>query len=111
MLDGYEAYLVAFVEGSREPERAVSSTPKGMTGDALARLIEIADFDVSKGQYWDGTRSDIIVRPACRSPIGATRSTVRDCRSVGGVLRKRGSERSQSLARPGWTSMTWWSIS
>jgi hypothetical protein len=90
VLDGYEAYLVAFVEGSREPERARELYPKGMTGDALARLIEIADFDVSKGQYWDGTRSDITSTPRVQS-IGATRSTVRDCRSVGGVLRKRAS--------------------
>ncbi len=88
MLDGYESYLVAFVAGSREPERARDLYSKGMTGDALARLIEIAEFDLRNGQYWDGTRADIRSAPRIGS-IGATLAIVRDCRSVGGVVRKR----------------------
>jgi hypothetical protein len=88
VLAGYEAYLVAYVAGSREPEKADELYAKGMTGDALARLIEIARFDVSNGQYWDGTRADISGNPRVQT-IGDVRSTLRDCRSVGGVLRKR----------------------
>lgn len=88
VLDGYEAYLLAYVAGSREPERAAELYPKGMTGDALARLIEIANFDVANGQYWDGTRADIMTRGRVET-VGDARATLRDCRSVGGVLRKR----------------------
>ena len=88
VLDGYEAYLVAYVAGSREPERAEELYAKGMTGDALARLIEIARFDVANGQYWDGTRADIKGNPRVQT-IGDTRAALRDCRSVAGVLRKR----------------------
>ena len=88
VLQGYEAYLQAYVAGSREPERAAELYAKGMTGDALAKLIEIANFDVTNGQYWDGTRADIISKGRVET-IGATRATLRDCRSVGGVLRKR----------------------
>jgi hypothetical protein len=88
VLDGYEAYLLAYVAGSREPERAAELYAKGMTGDALARLIEIARFDVANGQYWDGTRADIKGNPRVQT-IGDTRAALRDCRSVAGVLRKR----------------------
>jgi hypothetical protein len=96
VLDGYEAYLQAYVAGSREPERAAELYAKGMTGDALARLIEIANFDVTNGQYWDGKRADIVSKGRVET-IGETRSTMRDCRSVGGVVRKR----STNAAIPG----------
>jgi hypothetical protein len=88
VLDGYESYLQAYVAGSREPERAAELYAKGMTGDALARLIEIANFDVANGQYWDGTRADITSKARVET-LGDARATMRDCRSVGGVLRKR----------------------
>jgi hypothetical protein len=88
VLDGYESYLLAYVAGSREPERAAELYAKGMTGDALARLIEIANFDVANGQYWDGTRGDITSKARVET-LGDARATMRDCRSVGGVLRKR----------------------
>ena len=88
VLAGYEAYLAAFVAGSRDPERARDLYAKGMTGDALARLIEIADFDVAHGQYWDGTRAAITSNPRVQT-IGETTASLRDCQSVGGVVRKR----------------------
>ena len=88
VLDGYEAYLVAVVEASRNPETATQTLPKGVTGDALSRLIDIAAFNVAEGQYWDGTRNDIKSGPRVQT-VGATRATLRDCRSIGGVLRLR----------------------
>ena len=88
VLSGYEAYLVAMAAAAKDPERAEQLLPPGVTGDALARLIELARFNVAEGQYWDGTRADILSSPRVQS-VGATRSTIRDCRSVGGVLRKR----------------------
>ena len=88
VLSGYEAYLVVFAASAREPERAEAILPPGVTGDALARLIDIARYDVSQGQYWDGKRADIISKPRVQS-IGESRATIRDCRQVGGVLRKR----------------------
>ena len=88
VLSGYEAYLVVFASAAREPERAEAILPTGVTGDALARLIEIARYDISQSQYWDGKRADIISKPRVQS-IGESRATIRDCRQVGGVLRKR----------------------
>ena len=88
VLVGYESYLVVFAAAAREPERAEAILPKGVTGDALDRLIEIARYDISQGQYWDGTRAYIISKPRVQS-IGESRATIRDCQSVGGVLRKR----------------------
>ena len=88
VLSGYEAYLVAMAAAAHDPGRAEQLLPPGVTGDALARLIELARFNVAEGQYWDGTRADILSSPRVQS-VGVTRSTVRDCRSVGGVLRKQ----------------------
>ena len=88
VLSGYEAYLVVFAAAAREPERAEAILPSGVTGDALARLIDIARYDLSQGQYWDGKRADIVSKPRVQS-IGESRATIRDCQSVGGVLRKR----------------------
>lgn len=88
VLSGYEAYLVVFASAAREPERAEAILPSGVTGDALARLIDIARYDISQGQYWDGKRADIVSKPRVQS-IGESRATIRDCQSVGGVLRKR----------------------
>ena len=88
VLAGYESYLVVFAAAAHEPEHAQQILPKGVTGDALARLIELARFNVSEGQYWDGSRADIISKPRVQS-IGESRSTIRDCRSVGGMLRTR----------------------
>ena len=88
VLDGYEAYLVAVVEAARNPETAQQTLPKGVTGDALARQIEIARYNISEGYFWDGTRADILSKPRVQS-IGDARAEVRDCRSMGGVLRKR----------------------
>ena len=86
VLAGYESYLAAFVAGAREPGRAKELLPTGMTGDALAKLLEIRRLDAVDGVYWDGTRADIIVGPRIET-VGATTATLRDCRSVGGVLR------------------------
>ena len=88
VLDGYQTYLVAVVEASRNPETAPQTLPKGVTGDALTRLVDIAAFNVAEGQYWDGTRNDIKSGPRVQT-VGATRATLRDCRSIGGVLRLR----------------------
>jgi hypothetical protein len=88
VLAGYESYLTVFVAAAREPEKAETILPAGVTGDALSRLIEIARYDLSKGQFWDGMRTDIIAKPRVQS-LGETRATIRDCQSVGGVLRKR----------------------
>lgn len=88
VLAGYESYLVSMAEAAHDPERAEQLLPIGVTGDALARLIELARFNVSEGQYWDGMRADILSSPRVQS-VGVTRSTIRDCRSIGGVLRKR----------------------
>ena len=88
VLSGYEAYLVVLAAAAHEPERAEAILPKGVSGDALARLIELARFNVAEGQFWDGKRADILSAPRVQS-VGVTRSTIRDCRSVGGVLRKR----------------------
>jgi hypothetical protein len=88
VLAGYESYLTVFVAAAREPEKAETILPAGVTGDALSRLNEIARYDLSKGQFWDGKRTDIIAKPRVQS-LGETRATIRDCQSVGGVLRKR----------------------
>ncbi len=88
VLAGYESYLTVFVAAAREPEKAETILPAGVTGDALSRLIEIARYDLSKGQFWDGKRTDVIAKPRVQS-LGETRATIRDCQSVGGVLRKR----------------------
>ena len=88
VLSGYEAYLVVFAAAAHEPERADAILPSGVTGDALARLIDITRYDISQGQYWDGKRADIISKPRAQS-IGDSRATIRDCRQVGGLLRKR----------------------
>jgi hypothetical protein len=88
VLAGYETYLLGFVGAARNPETAQSTLPESVTGDALARLLEIAAFNVSEGIFWDGTRADIQSKPRVES-LGDTRAVVRDCRSVGGVLRKR----------------------
>lgn len=88
VLAGYASYLVVFAAAAREPERAGSILPKGVTGDSLARLIDIARFNVAEGQYWDGTRTNIVSTPRVQS-IGESRATLRDCQTVGGVLRKR----------------------
>ena len=90
VLLGYEAYFTAFVAAAREPQRAKELLPQGMTGDALARLLEIRRLDAADGYFWDGTRADIISGPRIEA-IGATTSTVRDCRSVGGVERRKSS--------------------
>lgn len=88
VLQGYEAYFTAFVAAAREPQRAKELLPKGMTGDALGRLLEIRRLDAADGYYWDGTRADIISAPRIEN-IGATTATLRDCQSIGGSLRKR----------------------
>ena len=88
VLSGYESYLVVFAAAAREPERAEAILPSGVAGDALARLIDIARYDISQGQYWDGKRADIVSKSRVQS-IGDSRATIRDCQSVGGVLRKR----------------------
>ena len=88
VLVGYESYLVAMAAAAHDPERAESILPKGVTGDALARLIDIARFNIAEGQYWDGTRADIVSTPRVQS-IGESRATLRDCQTVGGLLRKR----------------------
>ena len=86
VLQGYEAYFTAFVAAAREPQRAKELLPQGMTGDALTRLLEIRRLDAADGYYWDGTRADIISAPRIES-FGATTATVRDCQSIGGILR------------------------
>ena len=88
VLSGYEAYLVVFATAASEPGRAEAILPPGVTGDALARLIDIARHDISQGQYWDGKRADNVSKPRVQS-IGENRATIRDCRQVGGALRKR----------------------
>ena len=88
VLQGYEAYFTAFVAAAREPQRAKELLPQGMTGDALARLLEIRRLDAADGYFWDGTRADIISGPRIET-IGATTATVRDCQSIGGILRKK----------------------
>ena len=88
VLQGYEAYFTAFVAAAREPQRAKELLPQGMTGDALTRLLEIHRLDAADGVFWDGTRADIISAPRIET-IGDTTATIRDCRSVGGVLRKK----------------------
>lgn len=88
VLSGYEAYLIAMAAAAHDPERAESVLPKGVTGDALARLVDIARFNIAEGQYWDGARSDIVSTPRVQS-IGESRSTIRDCQTIGGLLRKR----------------------
>lgn len=90
VLQGYEAYFTAFVAAAREPQRAKELLPQGMTGDALTRLLEIHRLDAADGVFWDGTRADIISAPGIAT-IGDTTATIRDCRSVGGVLRKKSS--------------------
>lgn len=88
VLIGYEQYLVAVVAVSRQPEQAEQLLPKGMTGDALDRMLEIARFNVAEGQFWDGTRADFKGGPKIQS-VGDTRAVLKDCRSIGGVVRKR----------------------
>jgi hypothetical protein len=88
VLAGYEKYFTAFVAAAREPERAEQLLPAGMTGDALARMLEIRRLDATEGLYWDGTRKSIISGPRIES-IGETTASVRDCQSIGGVLRKK----------------------
>lgn len=88
LLAGYENYFTAFVAAAREPERAEQLLPAGMTGDALARMLEIRRLDANEGLFWDGTRKDIVSGPRVEA-IGETTATLRDCRSVGGVLRKK----------------------
>ena len=51
-------------------------------------MYRSADFDVVHGQYWEGTRADIVSNPRVQT-IGDTTASLRDCRRVGGVLRKR----------------------
>lgn len=86
---GYEAYLAAFVAAAREPEKAMTLLPTGMTGDALTRMLEIRRLDAADGVYWDGDRSSIVSGPTIEN-VGDTTATLRDCRSVGGVLRQKG---------------------
>ena len=88
VLAGYESYLVVLASAAHDPEHAQEILPKGVTGDALARLIDIARFNVAEAQYWDGKRADILSKPRIQS-IGESRATLRDCQTVGGVLRKR----------------------
>ena len=45
-LYGYEAYLVVFAAAAHEPERAEAILPTVVT---LARLIDIAHYDISQG--------------------------------------------------------------
>jgi hypothetical protein len=88
VLAGYEKYFTAFVAAAREPERAEQLLPAGMTGDALARMLEIRRLDAMEGLYWDGTRKSIISGPRIES-VGETTASLRDCQSIGGVLRKK----------------------
>ncbi len=88
LLAGYEKYFTAFVAAAREPQRAEQLLPSGMTGDALARMLEIRRLDAAEGLFWDGTRKSIVSGPRVES-IGETTATLRDCRSVGGVLRRK----------------------
>ena len=88
VLKGYESYFTAFVAAAREPQRAPELLPQGMTGDALTRMLEIRKLDAQEGLFWDGTRKDIVSGPKVET-IGDTTAVLRDCRSVGGVLRKK----------------------
>jgi hypothetical protein len=88
VLRGYESYFTAFVGAAREPERAKELLPLGMTGDALTRLLEIRRLDAAEGVYWDGTRADILSAPKVEV-LGETTATLRDCQSIGGVVRKK----------------------
>ncbi len=88
VLKGYESYFTAFVAAAREPQRAPELLPQGMTGDALTRMLEIRKLDAQEGLYWDGTRKDIVSGPKLET-VGDTTAVLRDCRSVGGVLRKK----------------------
>jgi hypothetical protein len=88
VLKGYESYFTAFVGAAREPERAKELLPLGMTGDALTRLLEIHRQDAAEGVYWDGTRADILSAPKVEV-LGETTTTLRDCQSIGGVVRKK----------------------
>ena len=87
---GYENYLTAFVAAAREPEKASTLLPPGMTGDALTRTLELRRLDAADGVFWDGTRQDIVSGPVIER-VGETTATLRDCRSVAGVLRQRSS--------------------
>jgi hypothetical protein len=88
VLKGYESYFTAFVGAAREPERAKELLPLGVTGDALTRLLEIRRLDAAEGVYWDGTRADILSAPKIEA-LGETTATLRDCQSIGGVVRKK----------------------
>jgi hypothetical protein len=88
VLKGYEAYFTAFVAAAREPGRAPELLPQGMTGDALTRMLEIRKLDAQEGLFWDGTRKDIVNGPRLDT-VSDTTAVLRDCRSVGGVLRKK----------------------
>jgi hypothetical protein len=88
VLKGYEAYFTAFVAAAREPGRAPELLPQGMTGDALTRMLEIRKLDAEEGLFWDGTRKDIVNGPRLDT-VSDTTAVLRDCRSVGGVLRKK----------------------
>jgi hypothetical protein len=88
VLKGYEAYFTAFVAAAREPSRAPELLPQGMTGDALTRMLEIRKLDAQEGLFWDGTRKDIVNGPRIDT-VSDTTAVLRDCRSVGGVLRKK----------------------
>jgi hypothetical protein len=59
-----------------------------MTGDALTRMLEIRKLDAQEGLFWDGTRKDIVNGPRLET-VSDTTAVLRDCRSVGGVLRKK----------------------
>lgn len=85
---GYEAYLSAFVAAAREPEKAPTLLAVGMTGAALTQVLELRRLDAQDGVYWDGTRKDIVSGPTIEA-VGDTTATLRDCRSVGGVLRQK----------------------
>ena len=51
-------------------------------------MLEIRRLDAKDGVYWDGSRKDIVSGPTIEA-VGETTATLRDCRSVGGVLRQK----------------------
>ncbi len=86
--DGFYRYLNGWISVVREPQLS-GELVKFATGPELQHLHDgLADMRANN-QYWDGTRTDVVLRKMKVDYKGGATATITVCQSVGGVVRHR----------------------
>lgn len=88
VVDGFYRYLNGWISVVREPQLR-GELVKFATGSELQHLHDGLAEMRANNQYWDGTRTDVVLRKMKVEYKGGATATVTVCQSVGGVVRHR----------------------